>query len=188
VVNTSCVDGCIVFIDPISFSVLKKIQLRYQDYEVPKRVRESIRYLKGVFKNIIDRTGKTVFDIFRDITNKDTQSIKIRDFVLKLTQLDPSQKLDQLFQVCIVLDEDGNGQISLDEFLNYFEHVESPDDDTTEFERIKAEEEMFEGIWPEWLTKEGKIDTAKSLLLRMYESLKTTINMSAEQAFQIFDN
>jgi hypothetical protein len=25
IVNTSCVDGCIVFIDPISFSVLKKI-------------------------------------------------------------------------------------------------------------------------------------------------------------------
>jgi hypothetical protein len=28
-VNTSCVDGSIVFIDPISFSVLKKVTLRY---------------------------------------------------------------------------------------------------------------------------------------------------------------
>ena len=43
VVNTSCVDGSIVFIDPISFSVLKKIQLRYSDYEVPKAIREGIR-------------------------------------------------------------------------------------------------------------------------------------------------
>jgi hypothetical protein len=42
VVNTSCVDGSVVFIDPISFSVLKKIQFRYPDYEVPRAVRESI--------------------------------------------------------------------------------------------------------------------------------------------------
>lgn len=40
VVNTSCVDGSIVFIDPISFSVLKKVQLRYSDYEVPKKIRD----------------------------------------------------------------------------------------------------------------------------------------------------
>ena len=68
VVNTSCVDGSIVFIDPISFSVLKKIQLRYVDYEVPKRIRESINFLKQVFNNIIEKTGKTIFDIFGDIT------------------------------------------------------------------------------------------------------------------------
>ena len=72
VVNTSCVDGSIVFIDPISFSVLKKIQLRYQDYEVPKRIRESISFLKNIFKSIIERTGKTIFDIFSDITSKET--------------------------------------------------------------------------------------------------------------------
>lgn len=34
VVNTSCVDGSVVFIDPISFSVLKKIQLRFSDFEM----------------------------------------------------------------------------------------------------------------------------------------------------------
>ena len=49
VVNTSCVDGSVVFVDPISFSVLKKIQLRYSDYEVPKAIRESIQKLQGVF-------------------------------------------------------------------------------------------------------------------------------------------
>ena len=45
VVNTTCVDGSIVFIDPISFSVLKKIQLKYSDYEVPKAIRESFKQL-----------------------------------------------------------------------------------------------------------------------------------------------
>lgn len=86
-----------MFIDPISFSVLKKIQLRYQDYEVPRKIRESISFLKQVFKNIIEKTGKTIFDIFADITHKDTASVKIRDFVLKLAQMDTTQKVDDLF-------------------------------------------------------------------------------------------
>ena len=47
---------------------------------MPKRIRESIQYLKGIFKNIINRTGKTIFDIFSDITSKETQAVKIRDF------------------------------------------------------------------------------------------------------------
>jgi len=42
-VNTSCVDGSLVFIDPISFSVLKKVQLRYQDYDLPKHLLREIR-------------------------------------------------------------------------------------------------------------------------------------------------
>jgi hypothetical protein len=53
VVNTSCVDGSIVFIDPISFSVLKKIQLKYHDYEIPRKARDAIKILKKVFTNII---------------------------------------------------------------------------------------------------------------------------------------
>ena len=88
IVNTSCVDGCIVFIDPISFSVLKKIQLRYQDYEVSKKIKESIRFLKGVFKSIIEKTGKSIFDIFADIVHKDTQCVKIKELVQKLADLD----------------------------------------------------------------------------------------------------
>lgn len=52
VVNTSCVDGSIVFIDPISFSVLKKIQLRYQDYEIPKAIKQAIIHLKEVLQQV----------------------------------------------------------------------------------------------------------------------------------------
>lgn len=47
--------------------------------------------MKGVFKNIIEKTGKTIFDIFADITNKETACVKIRDFVLKLASLDATQ-------------------------------------------------------------------------------------------------
>ena len=97
--------------------------------------------MKQVFKNIIVNTGKSIFDIFADITNQKTQSVKIRDFVLKLAQLDTTQNVDDMFQVCITLDSDGNGDISLDEFLHYFEHLE--DAEQVEYDRIKAEEEMF---------------------------------------------
>ena len=72
VVNTTCVDGSIVFIDPISFSVLKKIQLRYSDYEVPKAVRESIAQLRKIFDDIRENQGKDVAAIFADITHPDT--------------------------------------------------------------------------------------------------------------------
>ena len=71
-VNTTCVDGSIVFIDPISFSILKKIQFRYSDYEVPKAVRESIRRLHGIFEEIRINQGKDVAHIFADITNRNT--------------------------------------------------------------------------------------------------------------------
>jgi hypothetical protein len=46
VVNTSCKDGSLVFIDPISFSFLKRIQLRYSDYEIPKSIHDSILKLQ----------------------------------------------------------------------------------------------------------------------------------------------
>lgn len=123
---------------------------------MPRRIRDSISYLKQVFKNIIEKTGKTIFDIFADITSKETQSVKIRDFVIKLAQLDTTQKVDDLFAVCITLDDDGNGCISLDEFLHYFEHLEVSDQ--TEFERLKAEEELFENTWPDWVIKEARIE------------------------------
>ena len=81
VVNTTCVDGCIVFIDPISFSVLKKIKLRYADYEVPKAVQDSIRQLRRIFEDIKESQGKDVGAIFSDITNRETAEVRIHDFV-----------------------------------------------------------------------------------------------------------
>jgi hypothetical protein len=66
------VDGSIVFIDPISFSVLKKIQLRYSDYEVPKAVRDSISQLRKIFDALRENQGKDVAAIFAGITHPDT--------------------------------------------------------------------------------------------------------------------
>jgi len=84
------------------------------------------------------------------------------------------------------LDGDGNGQISLDEFLHYFEHLE--ESDLTEYERMKAEEELFENIWPDWIIKDQKIDAAKKIIERMYEALRRTLNISAETAFETYEN
>ena len=91
VVNTSCVDGSIVFIDPISFSVLKKIQLRYQDYEVPKHVTEAIQHIQSVFDATKEKTGVSALEVFKQI-DKATGGrgeIPIKLFVQKLADLDP---------------------------------------------------------------------------------------------------
>ena len=55
--------------------------MRYSDYEVPKAVRESIQQLQAIFDMIQKNQGKNVEHIFVDITNPDTQEVKIRDFV-----------------------------------------------------------------------------------------------------------
>ena len=72
VVNTTCVDGCIVFIDPISFSILKKIQLRYSDYELPVKVRASIKRLSQVFDKIKQDKGKDIITIFSKLIDLET--------------------------------------------------------------------------------------------------------------------
>jgi Ca2+-binding EF-hand superfamily protein len=121
VVNTSCVDGCIVFIDPISFSVLKKVQLRYKDYEIPKAIKASIKSLKQVFENISKSTGDAEFAIIHDIVDKDTHEIPVREFVETMYARDKNFTRDSLYKMAYELDEDNSGSISLDEFIHYFQ-------------------------------------------------------------------
>lgn len=88
VVNTSCVDGAVVFIDPISFSMLKKIQFRYADYEMSPEVRRSIRTLREVFDQIKRRLGKDLHDIFKETVNIETGEVAIKAFVERLYSFD----------------------------------------------------------------------------------------------------
>ena len=53
-----------VLIDPISFSILKKVQLRFQDYEIPKHIKESIKHLQTVFDHIKTKMGKDIIEVF----------------------------------------------------------------------------------------------------------------------------
>lgn len=182
VVNTSCVDGSIVFIDPISFSVLKKIQLRYSDYEVPRAVRESIQQLQEIFDRIRENQGKDVLHIFADITHRDTQEVQIRDFVAKLVRLDPSLVEEDLFKCCRVLDADGSGTITLDEFLEFFGQLGRAEPDMRH-----AEEELEDELWPDWLIKGGQLAHAQTLLAGMYSVLEREHGITAEQAFGIYD-
>lgn len=145
-------DGSIVFIDPISFSILKKIQLRHSDYLVPKAILDSIKALQEIFDRIAVEKGIEVGGIFADITHPETQEVQIRDFVQKLVHLIPSLTEEELFKICRVLDVDGSGTISLDEFLEFFGHLKSDGDQTK-----KAEEELQDKMWPSWIIKEGKL-------------------------------
>ena len=51
-----------------------------------------------------------------------------------------------------MLDNDGSGTITLDEFLEYFGTVGLTEEDTH-----NAEDELEDEMWPEWLVKEGKL-------------------------------
>jgi Ca2+-binding EF-hand superfamily protein len=80
-----------------------------------------------IFEKIQDTQGKSVADIFADITNRDTAEVKIRDFVAKLMRLDPSLNEDNLYKCTRILDVDGSGTITLDEFLEFFGSVQELD-------------------------------------------------------------
>ena len=67
--------------------------------------------------------------------------------------------MDDIFRMCTILDNDGSGDITLDEFLHYFQHLDH--EEINEFEQRKAEEELFENTWPEWVVKDGKLEKAK---------------------------
>jgi hypothetical protein len=54
-----------------------------------------------------------------------------------------------------VLDRDGNGKITLDEFLEFFGEADGADDDMK-----NAEDELQDEMWPDWLFKEGLLSTA----------------------------
>jgi len=188
VVNTSCVDGSVVFIDPISFSVLKKMQLRYQDYEVPKAIRESIFALRKVLGNLVHNKRKSAVDIFKDIIDPQLNGeIRIRSFVNKLVELDNSLKADDLYRICSVLDADNNGCISLEEFIQICDPEGDDQLTQTDFERKKQEEEMFDKMWPEWVVSQGKVPEAKEVLSKMYEHCVSQKGIEPETLFGLYD-
>jgi hypothetical protein len=43
---------------------LKKIQLRYSDYEIPIAIRQSISKLREIFDSIREKQGKDIMAIF----------------------------------------------------------------------------------------------------------------------------
>jgi Ca2+-binding EF-hand superfamily protein len=162
--------------------VLKKIQLRYSDYEVPKAVRDSISQLRKIFDGLRENQGKDVAAIFAGITHPDTQEVKIKDFVAKLARQDPTLREDDLYKCCSVLDRDGNGSITLDEFLEFFGDVEDSEADLK-----AAEEELQDEMWPDWLIKEGQLSTAQGLLTKMHTVLDREHGITAEEAFGVYD-
>ncbi len=116
VVNTSCVDGSLVFIDPISFSVLKKMQLKYQEYEIPRNVRKSVKALQNMFGKI----KKDDVDIFDSLADKATGQIEIESMISQLLSKNTSQSRAHLKTICDHIDEDNSGTISRDEFESMF--------------------------------------------------------------------
>lgn len=153
-VNTSCVDGSIVFIDPISFSVLKKIQFRYQDYEVPKEIKHSINHLREVLGVLEKQYGKTTASLFTDVMDMETQLIPIKAFVNEIVKVHTCCDSDQLWKACQVLDRENKGSISLDDFISFSEQVAMEQEEENQ---AKADSDLQDSIWPEWVVKEGKL-------------------------------
>ena len=80
------------------------------------------------------------------------------------------------------MDNDGNGSISLDEFIGFFgedvgDHDELNDLDST----------LHDEIWPLWVVKEKKLSEMESILSALFKQCSSKYNMTAEEVFGMFD-
>jgi Ca2+-binding EF-hand superfamily protein len=178
------VDSSIVFIDPISFSVLKKVTLRYQDYEIPATLRKSIMTLRGIFDSLKTNKGKDMSTIFLDLLDRDSEEIEIRHFVNHLMDLEVDIERDHLYKIMRTLDADGSGSISLDEFLNFFGMIKNEEE---EAQKAREEHMLHDELWPQWLIRDDKLSTAQNLLANMAHHLATVHGFTAEAAFALYD-
>jgi hypothetical protein len=176
-------DNSIVFIDPISFSVLKRVTLNYADYEIPKEIRRSIQKLRKLFDKVKRERGRSMQAIFMELLDHDTEEIKIKDFVEHMLLLcdEPRKNLQNIM---MSLDADNSGTISLDEFLDFFGMVKNEEDEEA---KAQMEQLLNDELWPKWLIKEAKLATAQNLFYNMFNELETLHGISAESAFGIYD-
>lgn len=91
-----------------------------------------------------------------------------------MIRLDGTLVEEDLFKCCRALDADGSGSITLDEFLEFFGHLEK------EGAMGRPEDGLDDGLWPEWLQKEGKIQHAQTLLTKIHAVLEEEHGITAE--------
>ena len=82
-----------------------------------------------------------------------------------------------VFRICRIIDQNDNGDISIDEFLAYF--------DPATLEEEEAQD-IYEYIWPEWVKKSNKVYLAKEILLSIVDSIEKQ-NIPPWKAFNIYD-
>lgn len=139
--------------------MLKKIQLRFSDFETPKHIKKSIQTLKEVFHSIQKHLGKDAGELIKASLDPDTMDIAIKALVEQIYMLDQTLTKADLYKTCHYLDEDGSGRISIDELMNYFSlELES-------HEKLQEQDSMLQDeIWPQWVVREKKLPEVETLL------------------------
>ena len=80
--------------------MLKKIQFRYQDFEIPRQIKDSIIHIKSTLHRVQESTGKDIASFFAENIDPETASIDIRKFVDKIFEKDKSIDPDMLYRAC----------------------------------------------------------------------------------------
>jgi Ca2+-binding EF-hand superfamily protein len=110
-----------------------------------------------VLQQVQEKSGRDTASIFSEIVDPVKQSIEIKKFVAAITKHDQSFDQNLLYKTCWVLDRDNCGAISLDDFISLNEQVAQ---EAEEENQAKADQELQDAIWPEWVIKEGKMEQA----------------------------
>lgn len=110
-----------------------------------------------MLQQVQEKSGRDTASIFSEIVDPVKQSIEIKKFVAAITKHDQSFDQNLLYKTCWVLDRDNCGAISLDDFISLNEQVAQ---EAEEENQAKADQELQDAIWPEWVIKEGKMEQA----------------------------
>ena len=182
IVNTSCVDGNIVFVDPISLSILRRIHLLFSEYEVPGHIKDAIDRLVETVKTALKPTSKqeTVTRVLQRMSPKTTSQFTYKEFVDRLSELLPGIDPVAMTDICRDVDLENKGYLVLDEVLPYIDEEASS---------AGKENKGAAGtiVWADWLISESKVFQAKQVLAKLIEAVMRQ-GISPQGAFATFAN
>ncbi len=182
IVNTTCVDGNIVFVDPISLSIIRRIHLLFSDYEVPGHIKDAIDRLVDCVKDAM-KTAKpeSVVTLLRRLATKDTCQLTYQEFADRMRALLPGVDQAAIVEICHDIDADNKGHIMLDEVLPYI------DESAAENKEARKSSASATVVWADWLISENKVFQAKQVLAKLIEAVEKQ-GISPEGAFATFVN
>lgn len=118
IVNCSCVNNSIVFVDPVSLSIFSQIFLKQDDYKIPNSLNKILTMLKPQFDDMSKR-AETFERAFAEVLSKRDNALVISkfDFVPAFRKKFkiPAIKDGELGDLFVFLDQDADGYITVDD-------------------------------------------------------------------------
>ena len=193
IINTTLKNSTILFIDPVSLSILNQVIFRPSDYSIPENLDRYLFEMKPLFEKFskkqlnfsklfsndlvtTNNTKHITLDTLKSFLNgtlRSTQKSKSNSIFSDLKSID--LKDSEIEEVVRFIDQDGDGLVSEEEFLFLIEIVRYTETSSKVYVSCEIPEELA-------AISKGAVN----ILLEMYDFVKSK-NYSVKEALSIFD-